>query len=55
MNPGQLKSIVEAALLAADHPLSLDKLLFLFGEQDAPERKELRLLFLLQNHDVLFA
>ena len=39
MNSKQLKNILEAALLAADHPLTLDQLLRLFEEdKEAPTR-----------------
>jgi segregation and condensation protein B len=38
----RLKKIVEAALLAAGRPLSLDQLLALFPEAEAPEKKQLR-------------
>lgn len=37
-----LKNIVEAALLAAGRPLSLDALQALFGEIECPEKKDLR-------------
>lgn len=37
-----LKAIVEAALLAADHPLTLDQLLNLFTEAEKPSRATLR-------------
>ena len=40
--PENLKLIVEAALLAAGRPLSLDALMALFSEENLPERKELR-------------
>jgi segregation and condensation protein B len=40
--PDGLKLIVEAALLAAGRPLSLDALLGLFAEHEMPERKTLR-------------
>jgi segregation and condensation protein B len=38
----RLKQIVEAALLAAGRPLSLDQLQSLFPEQEEPEKKRLR-------------
>lgn len=38
----ELKNIVEAALLAAGRPLSLDNLQSLFNEVECPDRKELR-------------
>jgi segregation and condensation protein B len=38
----RLKQIVEAALLAAGRPLSLDQLQALFPEAEAPEKKQLR-------------
>ena len=40
--PENLKNIVEAALLAAGGPLSLDMLQSLFGENEQPEKKALR-------------
>lgn len=42
MSEPTLKSVVEAALLAAGRPLSLDQLLGLFEEDGQPERAELR-------------
>lgn len=47
MNPQQLKNIIEAALLAADHPLNIDQLAALFNptqpdEEEPPTRDELR-------------
>jgi segregation and condensation protein B len=38
----QLQRVVEAILLAAGRPLGLDPLLALFGEEERPERGELR-------------
>jgi segregation and condensation protein B len=38
----QLKNILEAALLAAGEPLSIERLLALFGEAERPEVAELR-------------
>lgn len=38
----KLKQIVEAALLAAGRPLSLDQILALFEEREQPEKKALR-------------
>tara|TARA_A100001015_G_scaffold311587_1_gene415130 strand:- start:3724 stop:4437 length:714 start_codon:yes stop_codon:yes gene_type:complete len=39
----QIKNILEAALLAADHPLSIDQLLRLFkGDQHRPEREQIK-------------
>jgi segregation and condensation protein B len=40
--PSDLKNIVEAAMLAAGRPLSLDAMQGLFGEIECPEKKELR-------------
>jgi len=40
--PEQLKNIIEAALLAAGRPLSLDALQGLFNEIECPNKKELR-------------
>jgi segregation and condensation protein B len=43
MNPGEnLKSILEAALLAAGRPLSLDAIQGLFSEIEQPDRRQLR-------------
>jgi segregation and condensation protein B len=42
MDSQKLKNIVEAALLAAGNPLTIDQLKNLFGEQDQPERQEIR-------------
>jgi segregation and condensation protein B len=40
--PANLKLVVEAALLAAGRPMSIDALLDLFTEEELPERKVLR-------------
>lgn len=42
MDRDQLKYIVEAALLAAGRPLSVEELRSLFGEESAPTRAEIR-------------
>ena len=42
MDPDKLKQIVEAALLAAGRPMSIEQLLNLFTEQERPERAEIR-------------
>jgi len=42
MDEQQLKNIVEAALLAAGEPLSIDRLLGLFPEEQRPERDAVR-------------
>jgi len=43
MNPDIVKKVVEAALLAAGHPLSLDKLMHLFAAGDfQPEKSDIR-------------
>jgi len=42
MDTEQLKLVIEAILLAAGRPLTLDQLLALFEEQEKPERKLLR-------------
>lgn len=39
LNPEKIKSIVEAALFAAGEPLSIDRLLGLFEEEERPEKK----------------
>ena len=38
----KLRNIIEAALLAAGRPLSVDELLALFGDEDRPERAEFK-------------
>ncbi len=49
----KLKQIVEAALLAAGRPLSLDQILALFEEKEQPEKKALRevLTELMQDYE----
>ncbi|MCG8433570.1 MAG: SMC-Scp complex subunit ScpB [Gammaproteobacteria bacterium] len=42
MKESKLKNIVEAALLAAARPLSIDGLLTLFAEDEKPERSDVR-------------
>lgn len=42
MNSQHLKNIIEAALLAAGHPLTLDQLTALFAEGEQPAREVLR-------------
>ncbi len=42
MDEQQLRNIVESALLAAGGPLSVDQLKALFGDNDGPEKKEIR-------------
>jgi segregation and condensation protein B len=42
MNPEQLKHIIEAALLAAGRPLSLEQLQALFPDHERPDRNGLR-------------
>jgi len=50
MNIKSLKFVIEAALLAAGRPLSLDKLQSLFGDKDAPTRQDIRAAIMdLQN------
>ena len=53
MENQKLKSILEAALMAAGGSLSLDRMLDLFEEDSAPEKKELReaLQSLSQDYD----
>lgn len=41
MQPERIKQIVEAAIFAADGPLSRDALLTLFDEQDCPSKADL--------------
>lgn len=42
MNPKLLKNILEATLLAANEPLSIDRLLGLFAEEERPDPSALR-------------
>ncbi len=42
MNPQQIKNIIEAALLAANHTLSIDRLLGLFIDENQPSRDDIR-------------
>ena len=42
METDQLKNVVEAILLAAGRPMSIDKLLTMFPEQERPERSDIR-------------
>lgn len=42
MEIDQLKNVVEAILLAAGRPMSIDKLLTMFPEQERPERSDIR-------------
>lgn len=42
MDKQQLQTILEAAILAAGHPLSIDKLLTLFTEEERPGKDEIR-------------
>ena len=42
MEDKRLRNIIEAALLAAGRPLSVDKLLALFSRSDKPTRQEIR-------------
>lgn len=42
MNPQQLKNILEATLLAAGEPMTLDKLLAVFPEETRPEAQAVR-------------
>lgn len=42
MEKNEIKHVIEAALLAAGRPLTLDQLRGLFGEESPPERTELR-------------
>lgn len=42
METAQLKMIIEAILLAAGRPLTLDQLLVMFEEQEKPERAQVR-------------
>ena len=51
MEQDQLKHILEAALLAAGHPLDLDQLTGLFAEGEAPDRAALRAALLALTAD----
>jgi segregation and condensation protein B len=42
LNPEQIKNIIEAALMAAGQPLSIDRLLTLFLDEAQPSRDEIR-------------
>lgn len=42
LEPGQLKNIIEAALLANGKPMSIDRLLSLFVDEHQPSRDEIR-------------
>jgi len=42
LNPEKLKCIIEAALLAAGQPLSIDRLMSLFLDEQQPTREEIR-------------
>jgi len=42
METGQLKNIIEAVLLAAGRPLSIEQLMAMFADYEKPERGELR-------------
>jgi segregation and condensation protein B len=42
MNEQYVRNVVEAALLAAGHPLSIDELLALFEERDRPEKDDVK-------------
>jgi segregation and condensation protein B len=42
MDPDKLKNVVEAALLAAGRPMSIEQVLNLFTEHERPERGEIR-------------
>jgi len=42
MEIDQLKNVIEAILLAAGRPMSIDKLLTMFPEQERPERSDIR-------------
>jgi segregation and condensation protein B len=44
MDTQQLKNIVEAALLAAGSPLTIDQLCALFGDESGPEKQEIRVV-----------
>lgn len=42
MSPEQLKNLIEAALFAAGEPLSLERLLALFSDEERPAREQVR-------------
>src|SRR3990167_8986463 len=47
----QLKNIIEAALLAAGEPLSLDRMIKLFDGRACPDKKELKEVIAKLNED----
>ncbi|MGI9292199.1 MAG: SMC-Scp complex subunit ScpB [Gammaproteobacteria bacterium] len=51
MESQQLKNIVEAALLAAGSPVTVDQLRALFGDQSAPEKQEIRAVIMELQED----
>jgi segregation and condensation protein B len=51
MNTEQLKQIVEAAFLAADGPLDIDRILELFDADDQPRREEIRSVIEMLRHE----
>ena len=51
MNTEQLKQIVEAAFLAADAPLDIDRILELFDADDQPRREEIRSVIEMLRHE----
>jgi len=51
MDSQQLKNIIEAALLASGGPLTVDQLRALFGDQDGPDKKEIRAAILALQED----
>ena len=42
MDSQNLKNIIEAALLAAGNPLTIDQIRALFGDDNQPEKQEIR-------------
>ncbi|MCI0399729.1 MAG: SMC-Scp complex subunit ScpB [Gammaproteobacteria bacterium] len=51
MNTEQLKKIIEAALLAAEAPLDLERLAELFDPDDQPRREEIRTVIEILHHE----
>jgi segregation and condensation protein B len=51
MEEQQIKHIIEGAIMAAGNPLSLDRLLLLFDEEERPARQELKDLLATMQED----
>lgn len=53
MNEKKLKNIIEAALLSAGQPLTIDQMLSLFIDEDQPDRDEVRAVIKMLQEDYL--